>query len=390
MDKEGEFLRIYNQNNDNARRNVSYIERKIFAPITHEKLNDPTNISFLSELPYFACSMHDGRAKNTANHLLEGLDKDEFDILKLIVKNTAELTDSMGLKTAPKDSLLRHLYQYRQIKKLFPKIKSIIEIGPGSGYLSLILALNNYKVISFDICQALYIFQHYLYKHFGVLNELAVHSQEKFKDNFLNKTIKQREGRINHIPWWVFNKIIDNPIEVDLITINHAVCELHPYAITHLLSTAEKLNFPRFFLEGTGDQSFMKFNEAVKKFSLFGYKLSDSSVLEKDLFIFEKKNNSKLDNLKITPKLKVIRFSKNILRLIPFMPKFLHLILQEFQRINNEFRILKQSKYGKKVRREKEKYYFDDILKFYDHELKCKNFLTPNENFAKKIGIINN
>ena len=141
------FLKTYNENNKLASKNSSFIARKIFAPVAHQKANDPTTIDSENELPYFACTMHDGRAKYTINKRLEGLSEEEFKIFKLIVSETAKLTESWGLKTAPKDSLITHIYQYRQVKKFFPNAKNILEIGPGSGYLSLILALKIAKCL---------------------------------------------------------------------------------------------------------------------------------------------------------------------------------------------------------------------------------------------------
>ena len=375
------FLKIYNENNKLASKNSSFIERVIFAPIAHQKANDPTTIESENELPYFACTMQDGRGKNTINKRLQGLSEDEFQIFKLIVSETAKLTENWGLKTAPKDSLITHLYQYRQVKKKFPNAKNILEIGPGSGYLSLILALKNCNVFAYDVYQAIYVYQHYLYKHFGVLNELATNLPNI---NDING-IDLNSGVVNHLPWWIFDNLIDNPLPIDLILINNAVCELHPVALDHILAIARACNVPNFFLDSTGDQSLIrKLPEVIKQFKSSGFVLSNNSVKHQELFIFDRSNNSSINSKYNNFKKVIFIFSQYIFKFVPFLNPLLAFISQEIYRINKNLRaIFRISILFKK--KSLSRYYYEDVLKIYDKVFKNNDFSTPNEKFLKRI-----
>ena len=76
-----DFIELYNHL-DNIQRKSFHTERLIFSPVFHLKANDPTIISSKDELPYFACTQQDGRAKETVDFILKGLTKHEFEILK--------------------------------------------------------------------------------------------------------------------------------------------------------------------------------------------------------------------------------------------------------------------------------------------------------------------
>ncbi len=67
-----------------------------------------------------------------------------------------------------------------------------------------------------------------------------------------------------HMPWWKWKTLTlgldDCP---DLITVNHAICEMHPYAVSHLLSFAANSGTPPFLMWGTGAQGVINNMDAV-------------------------------------------------------------------------------------------------------------------------------
>ena len=84
-------------------------------------------------------------------------------------------------KVLSNDSLL--VERYKCINQNIPKNrnKKILEVGGGSGYLSLLLALSNYKISLYDVTEGYYLFQNLLFGSFGINNELA-EENANFKD----------------------------------------------------------------------------------------------------------------------------------------------------------------------------------------------------------------
>ena len=100
------------------------------------------------------------------------------------------LTSKFGETQLPKSSLCSSILSVKSLKKFFPNYQNIFEVGPGSGYLSLLLSIEKKVVFNTDVTQAYYIYQHELFKHFKVLNELA----------YENKKFIYDKVTINHIP----------------------------------------------------------------------------------------------------------------------------------------------------------------------------------------------
>lgn len=366
------FIEVYNECEKSAIANSTFIERKIFSPVTHVSENDPTRIASISELPYFVCTMQDGRAEDTTNYLLNGLTEEEFRLVGDILKKVLDISSTWGLKTAPHSSLLRHLYQRRLIRHLLPNAQNFLEIGPGSGYLSLMLALDGKGIANTDVTQAYYIFQHYLYDSFGCLREIA--SLEKAPLNVKGKS-QLLPGKVVHIPWWVYKDMTANSLKVDVIIVNHAICEMHGLAVQHLLAVAQRLGFPHFFMESTG--LLPTFDRVKLQFLSYGYSLKYS---KNDVYVFEHEKN--IYNRAANTSLKVINRVK---KLIPFGCVFKN----ESSRISSELRIL----YRHLVRRKSSGYSifkpyhirYNDVLKLYEEILGMSDFKSLNEEFFDSI-----
>ena len=92
-----------------------------------------------------------------------------------------------------KSGLSKQLYIFRCINNLFPNKKlTLFELGPGSGFLTALLATAGHRVFCLDNSQAFYIYQNHFLQHFGI-NELARKDERNFG-----------EGPITHIPWWLW------------------------------------------------------------------------------------------------------------------------------------------------------------------------------------------
>jgi len=369
------FIETYNECEKTAIGKSTFTERKIFSPFTHNLVNDPTRIASISELPYFVCTMHNQRAETTVNKLLNGLTEEEADILRSIVRKVSEVSSDWGIKTAPFSSVLRHLYQRRLIRYLLPDGRNFLEIGPGSGYLSLMLALDGKAVCNTDVTQAYYIFQHYLYDSFGLLSEFASTNTGLLPEGG-NQAIA---GKVNHLPWWIYKDLPAHAIAVDVIIVNHAICEMHAMAVQHLLAIASRLGYPKFFMESTGlDSVSLTFEEVKSKFLGYGYSLTYS---KNDVYVFEHEKNSSRGRAVIFAK----RLVDRLARLIPFITEF----KKEFQRLKSELSAIKRQLTGRVPEHgsvfQPNPVCYDDVLRLYEQILGERNFMSLDEEFLDRV-----
>jgi hypothetical protein len=124
------------------------------------------------------------------------------------------------------------------------KALRIFEVGPGSGYLGALLIASGYRYISFENTQAYYLWQNRLYDWLvpGEFMELAMPQVEALDIS----------SRVVHVPWWEYCRFHErNPIEADIVVCDHALGELHPYALKYILRISHQM------LDGPGMKIFL-------------------------------------------------------------------------------------------------------------------------------------
>jgi len=162
-----------------------------------------------------------------------------------------------GRAVIPKGALLRALLVLRHIRMLLPEGSgTVVEVGSGSGYLTALLGLVGYRVVSTDVTQAFYLWQSALWEHlFGSrFRELAIEPSD------LTEFGGRRSVEVVHVPWWKF--VVTEPerlrLQVDIISANHTLCEMHPDALVYLLKVGRRWlevadrEFGGFVFEGYG------------------------------------------------------------------------------------------------------------------------------------------
>ena len=107
----------------------------------------------------------------------------------------------------------------------------ILEIGPGSGYLGLLLANDGHQYFAMDAAQAFYLYQKKLWSD--------IYGDDYFDCS--ESSSQPDTAKVTHIPWWQFANLSIPIPDVDVVTINHALTEMHPQAVktifTRLYST---------------------------------------------------------------------------------------------------------------------------------------------------------
>ena len=97
----------------------------------------------------------------------------------------------------------------------------ILEIGPGSGYLGMLMANDGHQYFAMDAAQALYLYQEKLWSD--------IYGADYF--DYSESSSRPDNAKVTHIPWWRFANLSIPIPDVDIVTINHALCEMHPTAV---------------------------------------------------------------------------------------------------------------------------------------------------------------
>jgi hypothetical protein len=197
-------------------------------------------------------SHQEGRFKLITEVLLKNKISDfELYSLNNLISSYFEFCSFYNLPFDSKsNSIYSSLYQARLIQEIHSSnLKDLIiyEIGPGSGFLSVLLTLMGAKVFSIECVQSHYVYQSYFYDFV-------------FKDNFSEKAFSSNfnitdfDCSINHLPWW---KIChpDSPLPpADVIISNHMLMETSNGACDFYRFFSNKLlkNTGSWIIEGFG------------------------------------------------------------------------------------------------------------------------------------------
>lgn len=230
-------------------------------------------------LARFVDVMHEGRAEATFRDFLEAVTDDEMRLLQVVTRAICENSEEVyGQRRIATGSLLRALVIVRSIRALYPEKKRLIfEIGHGSGYVGALLAADGYAYASTDIAQAFYLHQNHL------LNRLCPGGVIELAEGGAFSEIKSvKPGTALHIPWWEFYKAKPaSALEVDAVTCNHALAEMHPNSLSYVIRFARdmlKKADGSFVFEGWGSTVKTPIWAVSKRFSDLGYVIAHNNV----------------------------------------------------------------------------------------------------------------
>lgn len=175
-----------------------------FHPVAFEAAGDPIRAPGFAGLDRFVDAMHSGTQRIFGR--LGALSRDELDKVVQCAIAAADVSEAeIGVRIVPQDSLLQAVLAYRAVCSLCRPAAHIHEIGPGSGYLGVLLMLSGYRYSAFEITQGFYLWQRLLWARFG---------------------------KTDHAPWW---ESCLTPKHADLIVANHMLNEMHADALAMLV-----------------------------------------------------------------------------------------------------------------------------------------------------------
>ena len=266
-------------------KNSSIIEQRIFVNSHNQINNINDHASDIKDITKYSCTQH--KLYDPMFEKIEGFTKKEFELFKSITLKVQKLTRLLGEENNVKSSLINSIYQKRINEKFFNKNLKILEIGGGSGYLSSLLCMNGHNIDLYDVTESYYIYQSLLFDYLEINNELS-------KDN---NAYLESVGKINHIPWWIFQNIERLNIKYDIIMINNAICEFNGFSLSFLFNHICKVvNYPKLFFIGSGKEHLNKMNKIVKKLNSFNYYANSEKTLinnHHEIYCFEHQLNNK-------------------------------------------------------------------------------------------------
>lgn len=264
-----------------------------YSPITFNEISFNISQIEFENLWKIVDTMQELRFKNNLNIGLNGfLTKEEFEIFRKISNFIFLFSTLLGFPSTAKNSLTNALISYRNLKNKLNKNTKIIEWGPGSGILGLILLLDGYKYDSVEISHSFYIYQ-------SVLNETFC---KYFSIPYVSKKYTAYE----------YHNLKKDQHDYNLLIANHMLNEMDDNCLNYNI---KKLNNDiEIFFEGSGYRSDKKNSHFLKFFNKYDFRLySYINIQKNEYYMGFLKKNSKQINLFPILERNLISYTKKII-----------------------------------------------------------------------------
>jgi len=238
------FLSIeeYNTLELDAIRCLPNLVNAAFAPLTFARANFPLRARFEDEFVKYVDAMQEQRAPLYLSEFLGGMTHDEFCTFRLLVEQIAEFSQkNFNRRLGGWSSLLQCLSIARQIKLVTDEKRlRVLELGPGCGYLALILAYAGHSHFSTDVTQGFYLYQNRIL-NFSVPDKVVETARSSLSTAALQRLLDTPEMCI-HMPWWQFAEMYKAEVpQFDLVTCNHMLAEMHPDSLSYSVKLASMM-----------------------------------------------------------------------------------------------------------------------------------------------------
>ena len=193
--------------------------------------------------------------------------------------------------------MTRSLISYRAIKSYcesLAQIPSVLEVGPGSGYLGLLCGISGWQYSSLDVTQSLITYQNALWNFAG------------FKTKFAEAGITYSDSEFMQIPWWIWVDTKNSLPKRKILVANHVIQEMTPFSLAFTIKRSKNIGAEYILAEGLGYGKYQNNINIINKNSVLIHYNSLKSSYQK-VWIWKIDYKDKLDNadfLKSTPKSK--------------------------------------------------------------------------------------
>lgn len=235
--------KIYDEKESNNINRLSNRVIQTFGAAHFSGVGYPTRVSQDSSLFRYMDVMQETRFERDFLGIIGGgLTPEEHRLIREVLSITASYSrQRFGRTIVPRGALLRAINVLRHIEHAYGDERPcVFEIGPGSGYLGLLLQLKGYPYVGTDIAQGFYLHQSNLWQHAHSdnLTELALQDSDY---SFDFKAVKAFSPV--HVPWWHLPDMLlsDRHVRPSVVTCNHAFAEMHSFALAFYVALLFKV-----------------------------------------------------------------------------------------------------------------------------------------------------
>ena len=248
-----------------------------FYPEMFATLGYPSRVKRVDQLWRYIDVMHETRTTHNIDYLLRGLTTEEFELFKRVTRMVDDFAKrQFGIRAHPTAALLRAIHVLRLIKIVTGDQRpTVLEVGPGCGYLGMLLVLEGYPYVGTDVVQAFYLYQSHM------LSLVATNFRELAGEEGDILSLEQpKPGTAVHIPWWKWVTLTPEKVGLSagIMTSNHVMCEMHQSSMAYMAVLGRKIlsNHPgggKFIFENWGYDLLHSKESVASKFAEHGLHL---------------------------------------------------------------------------------------------------------------------
>lgn len=248
-----------------------------FFPEMFATVGYPARVTRADQLWRYIDVMHETRTAYNMDYLLHGLTAREFELFKEVTRIVdSHASKSFGRRAHATAALLRAIHVLRLIKVVTGDERpAVLEVGPGCGYLGMLLLMEGYPYIGTDVAQAFYLYQNQMLSYVAKdLKEMVV------EDGDVLSLDTPKPGTAIHIPWWKWVSLTPEQtrLSAEIMTCNHCLCEMHPNSMAYLAAISSHIlaNHPgggKFVFDSWGYDLLHGESTVLAKFSEYGFRL---------------------------------------------------------------------------------------------------------------------
>jgi len=244
-----------------------------FQPIHFQQAGYPSRVTQEGELWRYGDVMQEGRFASNLR-ILGGLSEEEFSSIKDWSQRIFEFSGLSG-----RNVLTRSLISRRAVNHLCGRGGSILEIGPGCGYLAALLINDGYQYLGVEVTQAFYLYQNrFWHKAYGTLLSELVGAEDRIE--FVNG------NSMLHIPWWKWVDTTYALPKIDLVVCNHTLCEMDRaarlFTFGRISALFKKQGYGFVVVEGFGSSLTSTQAQAIDDLALVGLELIHTGNVHDD------------------------------------------------------------------------------------------------------------
>ena len=248
-----------------------------FYPEMFATLGYPSRVKSVDQLWRYIDVMHETRTLHNIEYLLRGLTTEEFGLFKRVTRMVDEFAQrQFGFRAHPTAALLRAIHVLRLIKIVTGNERpTVLEVGPGCGYLGMLLVMEGYPYVGTDVVQAFYLYQSHM------LSLAATNFRELAGEEGDILSLEQpKPGTAIHIPWWKWVTLTPEKVKLSagIMTSNHVMCEMHQSSMAYMAVIGNRilsnhLGGGKFIFENWGYDLLHSKESVANKFAEHGLRL---------------------------------------------------------------------------------------------------------------------